>query len=123
MRAMVSMVALAALAVGQPNTVGDDRLTVRQGLELWFDARKIPIAEGAPTETVAEWKDLSGRDRHLVQSDANAKPRLLLTSEGPVVRFDGVDDFLARKKIGLESKSATVFIVAAMKTNLGPFPG
>lgn len=123
MRSMLSMAVLAALAVGQSKPNGDDRLTVRQGLELWLDARKIPIADGAPTETVAEWKDQSGRERHLTQSDPNAKPRLLLTSEGPVVRFDGVDDYLARKKIGLESKEASIFIVAAMKTNLGPFPG
>jgi putative heme-binding domain-containing protein len=101
----------------------DDKLTVRDGLELWLDARAIPIVERAPTETVAEWKDSSGRGRHLSQKDANARPRLLLTPEGPVVRFDGVDDYLARKETGLTTPEATVFVVAAMKPNLGAFPG
>ncbi|MCA9232895.1 MAG: sulfatase-like hydrolase/transferase [Planctomycetales bacterium] len=52
---------------------------------------------------VSAWNDLSGGDRHLLQADTNKQP--LYVADGgdgqPVIRFDGVDDFLRHTSAGL----------------------
>jgi hypothetical protein len=79
--------------------------TLISGLELWLDASdlstlyqssggSLAIADGDP---VGEWRDKSGTLRNAVQASGTNKPALKLSilNSLPVVRFDGVNDFLS----------------------------
>jgi hypothetical protein len=61
---------------------------------LWFAASNLVLANDA---TVATWSDLSGNARDLTQATETNKPTYktgITPSGGPVVRFDGVDNFM-----------------------------
>lgn len=62
---------------------------------LWQDsARTTPAA--ADGDPVGAWDDASGNGRHVVQATAGSRPTLKLAIQNgrPVLRFDGVDDWL-----------------------------
>ncbi len=65
------------------------------GLALWLDAADAGtvILEG---EGVKEWRDRSGKGRHLAQPDADARPRLSRQKQNghPLLSFDGAAQFL-----------------------------
>lgn len=65
------------------------------GLKLWLGASQITgLADGDP---VATWPDLSGQANHATQATGSKRPtyKTGIINGLPVVRFDGVDDFLA----------------------------
>ncbi len=64
------------------------------GLALWVQADKDVLVDVAGR--VAQWLDQSGNANHLSQATAAARPALVAEAAGghPVLRFDGVDDFL-----------------------------
>src|SRR5688572_7091460 len=105
---MLSLILLASLFPSQAIPSGDDRLKVRQGLELWLDAHRIDSKSGS-LEPVSNWQDLSGRRHDLEQSKTDFQPRRILASDGLYVRFDGVDDFLRRSKTGVRAKETTIY--------------
>ncbi|HVC94251.1 MAG TPA: ThuA domain-containing protein [Pirellulales bacterium] len=116
-------------AVAQtPAAWADGGLPVHEGLAAWFDAsvqaearreNSVPSpAAGAPLDT---WYDGSGQARHAAQKAAAARPRWLALGERPIVGFDGEDDFLAVAGLRDTIENATVFIVAAPRSNLGAF--
>lgn len=65
-----------------------------QGLVLWLKADAITGL--ADTDPVASWVDSSGNNNTATQGTAGARPvfRTGMVNGLPVVRFDGVDDFL-----------------------------
>jgi len=102
----------------------DKSLPVTEGVAIWLDAttlnaaraaQQLPkLAEGAPVDA---WPDGSGNGRSVVQIADPARP---LFRRGAVY-FDGNDDFLAAHGRSEPLKEATLFIVAAPKTNTGNY--
>lgn len=106
----------------------DERLPVHEGLQLWIDAaqqtaaRQVQgegaVSDGTPLSIVY---DASGRGRHLVQEDEDARPRIAAVPGGHVLRFDGGDDHL--RWTGGENAFAemTVILVGTAYSNPGGF--
>ena len=65
------------------------------GLKVWLDAEKgfEALSDGDPVTT---WLDQSGNGNDLTQATADKKPtyKISIVNGKPVVRFDGIDDFL-----------------------------
>ncbi|MEQ1858351.1 MAG: ThuA domain-containing protein [Chthoniobacteraceae bacterium] len=100
----------------------DAALPVKGGIALWLDtaAQKagratlgLPAADSRQTDV---WLDGSGHARHARQPVAERRPVM----ESGALRFDGVDDFLFADGL-TKADAATVFIVAAARTNAGQF--
>ncbi len=107
-----------------PERWADAKLPVRDGVALWLDAgRPTGDKPPPPDGKLAEWRDASGKGRHLRQPLPEARPRWLRAGEAAVVRFDGVAAHLRAVKLAAELKSFTVFVVAAPRQNLGGFSG
>ena len=108
----------------------DDQLPVRDGLELWFDAsRQIsardaeqlpPLGAASPVDYLF---DGSGNRQHLAQRLADFRPRFLQQAGVAFLRFDGKDDFLARSHLRRGLTNATLFLMAAPRSNAGGFRG
>jgi hypothetical protein len=74
------------------------------GLQLWLDASDSSTlfqssggsAASADGDPVGYWADKSGNGRNAIQSSGTNKPsvRLNVLNTKPVIRFDGVNDFL-----------------------------
>lgn len=80
-------------------------------LALWLKADAITgLADGA---AVATWNDSSSNARNATQATGGAQPiyRTALLNGKPVVRFDGVDDFLATGEFQ-QTEQWTAFAVA-----------
>ncbi|MDD3878243.1 MAG: PKD domain-containing protein [Bacteroidales bacterium] len=62
-------------------------------LKLWLAADSGTISNNG---AVAQWNDLSGNNYHLLQPTASLRPTLIDSAlcGKPVVRFDGIDDWL-----------------------------
>ena len=63
------------------------------GLKAWYDASTLTGSSGT---AVSSWLDQSGNDAHMYQSTSAAQPTVQtgVLNGKPIVRFDGVDDFL-----------------------------
>src|ERR1043166_8196743 len=111
----------------------DDKLPVKDGLELWLDAsrentcrtaapasgrgQELPrIPNGAPLDI---WHDASGNKRDVRQSVPAARPHLVQSPQGSAVRFDGKDDFLLGSGADKVLTNFTIFIQASARTNQG----
>jgi hypothetical protein len=85
-----------------------DRLDQVPGLKIWLDAAAIiGLNDGDLVDT---WLDQSGNGNHVSQVSAAHQPRYLANIQNgqPVVRFDGIDDYLSRGSFGLSA--FTLFI-------------
>ncbi len=100
----------------------DPNLKVRDGLELWLDA-KHAFGDGplSADGRLNQWRDASGKKRTLMPPDANAQPALLKIGNAAIVRFDGIDDQLRAVGLGTRLDSFTIVIAAAPRQNLGGF--
>ena len=105
-------------------------LTVTDGLVLWVDASVQSIAlapfgigDYVTGARVAKWLDGSGHDRHLLQSEEKARPRMRIDGKLAAVRFDGRGAHLSLKDLGLKFDELTIFLVAAPFSNAGSFRG
>lgn len=82
-------------------------------LALWLDASRITgLVDGDP---VANWSDLSGQGRDATQGTGAARPtyKVAILNGKPVVRFDGVDDYLKTSAFTL-NQPTHVFIVLTL---------
>jgi len=131
-RAAALIVAAAALfgAIGgraghAAEPWADANLKVTDRLELWLDAARMRGAKPLPekSESVAVWRDASGKHCDLQQADAKARPTIINIGAGAIVRFDSVDDHLRALETGTDLDSFTIFVVAAPRQNLGTFRG
>jgi hypothetical protein len=82
------------------------------GLALWLKADALSLNDADPVST---WTDSSGNGRNFTQT-GTARPTYkttagLFPTNKPVVRFDGVDDYLASAAIDLSSASAVTLIL------------
>ncbi|RYD39397.1 MAG: hypothetical protein EOP83_36845, partial [Verrucomicrobiaceae bacterium] len=101
---------------------------VHDGLALWFDAaaqREARQAASLPSagnnRPVDILLDTSGRSRQAVQPVPDRRPVLETDGEVAYLNFDGKDDFLAISGERQLAPAVTVFILAAPKSNAGPF--
>lgn len=108
----------------------DTNLPVSEGLAVWLDAQAQPRAYAAhglavPTARgpIGTVFDGSGNGRHVVQRHAPAQPTFFLRDSLAAVQFDGQDDALEQTAIGLKAEAATIFVVAAPRSNPGGFRG
>lgn len=78
-----------------------DPLTLSPVLWLKADAGTFQTSGGAAAtadgDPVGEWQDQSGNANHMGQATAGLRPSLKLAIQNglPVVRFDGIDDYIA----------------------------
>ena len=78
------------------------------GLALWLRAKTIGGG------TLAAWPDVSGNGRHATQATGGSQPLWVggvTPRGGPVVRFDGVDDYLVLPDFASGFTSGEIFIV------------
>ncbi|HVV01818.1 MAG TPA: hypothetical protein VHH88_10685, partial [Verrucomicrobiae bacterium] len=114
----------------------DKNLPVTNGLEIWLDASKEAAARAAlgpkgpsnqynpkliPGGPLDVWHDASGNKRAALQLVPSARPKFVRAAAGALVRFDGVDDFMASTGASREMNEATIFILAAPRSNKNPF--
>src|SRR5579883_685448 len=122
-------VGLFILAIGAPSAAepwADPRLTVTTGLELWLDAERLAAdgkPEPKPGQLVEVWPDASGHGRQLWQPTAAARPTLVNNGAGPLLRFDGDDDYLRFAGPAVDVGAFSVFVVAVPRANSGGFRG
>jgi len=102
----------------------DSKLPVRDGLTLWLDAGRAAGDKILPKDgKLTEWRDASGKGRHLRQESDVARPLLVSGSGGTLVRFDGLGTYLRAVKQGSELHSFTLFVVGVPRQNVGGFQG
>ncbi len=81
------------------------------GLRVWFRADSSAVVTG---NKVISLNDLSGSNSHATQADTSKQPSLVtnILNGKPIVRFDGVNDFLATSNfLVTASQPNTIFIV------------
>src|SRR6059036_1271837 len=104
----------------------DPNLPVRDGLVAWYDtstqntareaAQLASLSSGSPADYLL---DGSGDRRHLTQPVASFRPTFRQTGSHSWLSFDGTDDFLPTVGWSLSLTNATLFVVAAPRTNAG----
>src|SRR5262245_20186302 len=106
----------------------DDRLPLRENLELWLDASRanaaresLNLSRIAHNGPVDSWLDGSGHQRHLSQRLPEARPRQQFQSNVATISFDGKDDFLSALNVRGIITNATIVIFAAPRSNPGFF--
>jgi hypothetical protein len=107
--------ALTALfLLGLPLTLPGQTLTITNTLQLWLkaDAGVTADANGA----VSAWTDSSGKGNNAAQADPTLAPTLVTNAinSKPVLRFDGVDDYLDvadSDSISIAGDITTFFVV------------
>ncbi|HUQ72940.1 MAG TPA: hypothetical protein VM165_25655, partial [Planctomycetaceae bacterium] len=143
-RISVHLAAVLAVFVTAATSPGaepwaDARLMPPDGLQVWLDAAQQAAAHEADKlgplkhgDRLAELRDASGFQRHVVQADPGRQPKLvqvgsagtaLSSSTGWVVRFDGQDDHLRLRGLNRRWSDFTMFVVAAPHSNLGGYRG
>lgn len=103
----------------------DPRLTETNGLALWVDVSRQNAGRGTLGLTpLRSWSDApdvlldgSGRKAHLQQSFHPARPRFRQEFNGAMLSFDGTNDFLAGTTLDHTWAEASIFVVAAPRTN------
>jgi len=117
---------LPALPAAEP--WADERLSVTQDLELWFDVSRQNAGRGglqlAPItagNNVDYLLDGSGHGRHLAQPVVERRPRFRQEFAGAFLSFDGKDDSLETAMLRSGWTNATVFVVASPRSNAGLF--
>lgn len=93
-----------------PRQVAGLQLWLKADGQLWQDSALTTRAT-ADGDPVGGWGDASGNGRHVTQATSTKRPTLKLAvlSGKPVVRFDGVDDFLSVSLT--QNQPSTYFIV------------
>src|SRR5436190_7270202 len=107
----------------------DQRLTATNGVILWLDVSRQNAARGlAGLAPLQSWNDApdvlldgSGFRRHLSQPLLSCRPKFRQEFNGAMLSFDGTNDFLALSGGNASSPDATVFVVAAPRSNPGYF--
>lgn len=99
------------LGSGVAGTFAPDQLT---GLQLWLHAGTLALNNNDP---VSIWSDQSGNARHATQATTSLQPlyKTGVINGRPVVRGDGVDDYLSGSHPGITGAAAwTIYVVARM---------
>jgi putative heme-binding domain-containing protein len=112
---MIHAAPLVLLAAQQPEDWADRELPGTAGLELWFDATRLKLADN---EAVKTWPDASGHKRDLT---ATGHPRFKTQGGVSVVRFDGRESRITGKGPEAPFAKFTVILVGAAHSNAGGY--
>jgi putative heme-binding domain-containing protein len=130
MRAPALAVLLLAPAAFAVEPWSDTRLTVTNGIELWFDASREPaahqtreLASPVSGRALDYWHDGSGNARHLNQRMLDARPQFRRMAGSALVHFDGQNDFLAAAMAPVRFSNCTVVALVSADANPGFFRG
>jgi hypothetical protein len=84
------------------------------GMDVWLKADSISSTDGT---AVSSWGDQSGNGRNAAQVTGSLQPlyKTAIVNNHPVVRFDGVDDFLQIASWA-QALNQTFFVVFAFRT-------
>lgn len=87
-------------------------------LAAWYKADALALSNGNPVST---WMDSSGNLRDVTQI-GSARPTYVtnVINSLPVVRFDGVDDYMTLAQSFISGGAWTVFAVAKSSSGTGP---
>src|SRR5262245_56418603 len=118
MRTLLAFVALAQpLVLASPQSTegwADAGLPQKRGLVPWLGASRQPQAHAAARRAtpgdgreLGVWYDGSGLHHDAVQRVRSMQPRYVQAGGGALVRFDGVDDFLAASGVAHELSDFT----------------
>ncbi len=90
-----------------------------QGLAFWVKADTGLTLNGA---TVYQWADQSGNNRHAIQATTASQPALVssVLNGKPVLRFDGLNDFLSFSLPINGSTGLTLVLVSANSASRDP---
>jgi putative heme-binding domain-containing protein len=130
MRACFLIGLLLAQAAFALEPWADTRLSVTNGVELWFDASREPVARA--TRDLASpvsgraldyWHDASGHERHLNQRMLDARPQYRRMGGSGYVHFDGKNDFLSATIPPQRFSNCTVVALVSADANPGFFRG
>lgn len=123
-----ALLTAGSIAFGAPEPWADSKLPVKTDLEVWLDIsrqntarqlRLLPVlSEGRPVDI---WLDASGNKVDLTQPQPDARPHVRTSPAGASARFDGTNDFLFAANLRRELTNATIFVVAAPRSNAGFF--
>ena len=124
--AFAALIANTAIAI---EPWSDNRLTMTNGLSLWFDVSRQTAARGALGLTpLQSWNDApdvlldgSGARRHAAQPLLTSRPRFRQEFNGAMLSFDGTNDFFTAASTKTVETNLTVFLVAAPRSNAGFF--
>ncbi len=106
----------------------DPRLPITDQPEVWLDASRenaarasfglANILDGQPLDV---WHDGSGHRRNVTQRLPSLRPKFKANGTNAWATFDGIDDFLAASNLREPFTNASVFVVAAPRSNRGFF--
>lgn len=103
---------------------------IRDGLVLWLDATSQPALRSEASmqplsnrQGVDAWIDSSPARRIAMQPLPERRPQFFGGPEAAFFRFDGKDDFFTLTGPRKLAPSATIFVLAAPKSNPGNFCG
>ncbi|HOS84023.1 MAG TPA: hypothetical protein PK199_03810, partial [Bacteroidales bacterium] len=91
------------------------------GLQAWWSADSLKVGNGNPVET---WTTNNNEFLFVTQPTAANRPTLVdnVLNGKPVVRFDGVNDYLNGGDIlDIQNDGQSMFVVAISKANNGIF--
>jgi hypothetical protein len=91
------------------------------GLQAWWSADSIKVGNGNPIET---WTTNNNEFLFVTQPTAANRPTLVnnVINGKPVVRFDGVNDYLNGGDIlDIQNDGQTIFVIGISKSNNGIF--
>ena len=95
----------------------EDGPIVTSGLALWYGADTGLQLDGK--DGLKAWSDRSGNGRHARQADTSLRPLRADLNGRPVVRFDGVDDFLEFTCDVNGLTGMTIIVVSACREDAG----
>ncbi len=128
LRVLIGCVLIWPLLTHAVEPWADERLTVKDGLALWFDCSRQNAGRSAlqlpplASENEADYLvDASGHGRHLAQPAGNERPIFRQAFTGAFLSFDGVKDALYASNLRDQFSNATIFIVGEVRTNTGAF--
>lgn len=122
--AAVNGVGQGAYSSAVTDTPSDTPGGVSSGLAMWFKADTLGLADGTAVST---WADQSGNALDLTQATSGNRPlcKTAILNGLPVVRFDGVNDYLIRTTANalFTSSAYSIFVVAVPRGGAGAFRG
>ena len=111
--------AASAPASATTGAAGSGDSIPTQGLAFWVRADTGLTLAGT---TVSQWADLSGNNRHAAQGAAASQPTVVTNALNgkPVLRFDGVNDFLNFNLPINGSTGLTIVLLSANSASRDP---
>jgi len=113
----INQINLGGLGLSNPSAGGFGPLDI-DGLHLWLDATDLALSDG---DAVGTWEDKGPDGYDVTQSTSSKKPiyKTGIIGGGPILRFDGVDDFLTHDVVNWRASDLAYTFFMVVRTSLG----